>query len=168
MAGPNPDEAGSRQLLERLGVASRAVMTGRVPFEELAAHIEVADIVVQLRYPTARETSAALLRVLAQGRPTVISDLAHQAEIPVDAVVRVDLTDEEDGVAHAILRLAAEPERREELGLRAARYVRGEHSPEATRTAWEDVLERARGCPDPPSGDWPAHWPRAREGSGRA
>ena len=47
-----------------------------------AAHIEAADVVVHLRYPTARETSAALLRVLAQGRPTIVSDLEQQADLP--------------------------------------------------------------------------------------
>ena len=41
------------------------------PSRTLPAHMEAADLVVHLRYPTARETSAALLRVLAQGRPAV-------------------------------------------------------------------------------------------------
>ena len=68
--------------------------------------IEAADIVVHLRYPTARETSAALLRVLAQGRPAVISDVDNFAEIPDDAVVRADTSDEEGAVTRAILRLA--------------------------------------------------------------
>ena len=36
----------------------------------------------------ARETSAALLRALAQGRPTAVSDLENFADIPADAVVR--------------------------------------------------------------------------------
>jgi glycosyltransferase involved in cell wall biosynthesis len=160
LAGPVPDPARLRARLEQLGVAERSVVTGRLPFEELALHIEVADIVVHLRYPTARETSAALLRVLAQGRPTVISDLAHQDEFPEDTVVRVDVADEEDGVTRALLRLAADPAMCQALGRRAAEYIRQRHAPELTREAWETVLERARHRPAPPARDWPDHWPR--------
>ena len=64
---------------------------------------------VHLRYPTARETSAALLRVLAQGRPTIVSDLEHLSDLPHDAVVRADVADEEGEVTRALLRLAESP-----------------------------------------------------------
>jgi glycosyltransferase involved in cell wall biosynthesis len=161
LAGPTPDEAALRRLLERLDMARRTVVTGRLPLEEIAVHIEASDIVVQLRYPTARETSGALLRVLAQGRPAVISDLAHQAEIPSDAVVRVDVSDEETEVARAVARLASDPAERTILGERGAAYVRREHSLEGTRQAWEAALERTRRRPPPPPRHWPAHWPRA-------
>jgi glycosyltransferase involved in cell wall biosynthesis len=160
LAGPVPDPDQLAALLERSGVASRSVVTGRLPFEELPAHVEAADVVVQLRYPTARETSAALLRVLAQGRPTVISDLAHQEEFPDDAVVRTDVADEEAGVTRAIEHLAADPAARHSLGERARAYMAREYAPDRTRATWEDLLERARRHPEPPPRDWPAHWPR--------
>ena len=160
LAGPVPEAARLRALLARTGVTARAVVTGRVPLEELAAHAEAADVVVHLRYPTARETSGALLRVLAQGRPTVISGLEHQADIPVEAVVRVDLEDEESATTRAILRLAGDPEARRRLGEAAAAHVRRAHSRSRVRDAWERALEGARRLPDPPARDWPAHWPR--------
>jgi glycosyltransferase involved in cell wall biosynthesis len=160
LAGPVPDPPRLQALLARAGAAARAVVTGRVPFEELAAHVEATDVVVHLRYPTARETSGALLRVLAQGRPTVISGLEHQGDIPADAVVRTDLEDEESATTRAIARLAGDPGARVRLGEAAAAYVRREHAPARVRGAWEEALERARRLPDPPPRDWPAHWPR--------
>jgi hypothetical protein len=141
-------------------VAARSVVTGRLPLGELALHMEAADIVVHLRYPTARETSAALLRVLAQGRPTVMSDLAHQDDFPDDTVIRIDVTDEEGEVTRALRRMAGDPAGRRTLGARAAEYIRREHDPARIREAWEKVLERARERPDPPARPWPAHWPR--------
>jgi hypothetical protein len=54
--------------------------------------------VAHLRYPSARETSAALLRVLAQGRPTLVSDLEHQSELPDDVVLRIDVANEDDAL----------------------------------------------------------------------
>jgi glycosyltransferase involved in cell wall biosynthesis len=160
LVGTVPDRTGLDQLLERRGVAARARVTGRVPLEELGAHIEAADIVGQLRYPTARETSAALLRALAQGRPTVISDLAHQSEYPDDIVVRADLADEEGDLTRALLRLADDPRARRAIGERAAAWIAREHAPARVRKAWERVLERARDREAAPPGDWPAHWPR--------
>ncbi len=160
LVGPVPEGSPLNQQLERLGVAERSVVTGRVPLEELPLFIEVADIIVHLRYPTTRETSAALLRVLAQGRATVVSDLEHQAEIPTGAVVRVDVADEEDGVARAVSALAADPERRAELGRQAVAFVRRESSAERVRTSWRDALEKTRAEPPPRQRHWPAHWPR--------
>jgi glycosyltransferase involved in cell wall biosynthesis len=131
-----------------------------VPFWTLPAHMEAADLVVHLRYPTARETSAALLRVLAQGRPTVISDLEHLDDVPAGAAVRADVTDEEGEVTRAILRLAGSPAARAELSRHARAFMRSEHSFARSLEGYEAAIERARARPDPPPRPWPAHWPR--------
>src|SRR5204863_5629090 len=104
---------------------------------------EAADAVAHLRYPTARETSAALLRVLAQGRPTVISDLEHLADIPDDAVVRASVDDEEGELLRAILRLAEDAARRERLGTAAARFVADAHSPARCAESYAQAIEAA-------------------------
>jgi hypothetical protein len=136
------------------------VITGRVPLEELPAYMGAADLAVHLRYPTGRETSAALLRVLAQGRPTVVSDLEHQADIPDAAVVRADPADEEGEVTRAILRLHDRSEARARLGHAAREFVRREHSSAKCRDGYEAAIARAAAMPDAPPRPWPAHWPR--------
>ncbi|HVO11409.1 MAG TPA: glycosyltransferase [Vicinamibacteria bacterium] len=160
LAGPVPDRDALGALLERAGVRSLAIVTGRLPFEELATHIEAADLVAHLRWPSGRETSAALLRVLAQGRPAIVSDLAHQSELPADAVRRVDVAREEDDLVAAITELAGDPRGRLRLGRAAAAYVRAQHGPEAVAAAWDEALELCRSRPDPPARPWPPHWPR--------
>jgi glycosyltransferase involved in cell wall biosynthesis len=161
LVGPVPDRARLDADLARLGVRGRSVVTGRVSLPELAAHIEAADVVAHLRYPSARETSAALLRVLAQGRPTIVSDLQHQAELPRDVVLRVDVADEDAALGAALSRLAGDASLRERLSRAAAAYVAREHAPERVASAWDAVFERARRAPVPAARrDWPAHWPR--------
>jgi glycosyltransferase involved in cell wall biosynthesis len=160
LAGPVADAPRLAALLDRRGLRERTIVTGRVPLDELAVHIEAADVVAHLRYPTARETSAALLRVLAQGRPTIVSDLEHQADLPEGAVVRVDVTDEEGELTQAVLRLAGDPGARARLGAAAAEHVRRANAPSRVLDAWEGALERARRLPDPRPQDWPGHWPR--------
>ncbi len=145
LIGPVPDRAELEALLSRQGVLKRTIIAGRVPFGEIPAQLAAADLAVHLRYPTARETSAALLRLLAQGLPTVISDLEHLADIPGDVVVRADVTDEEGEVTRAILRLAARPALRVQLGQRAAAFIAREHTGARTLEAYERALRQATG-----------------------
>lgn len=149
LVGPLPDPEGLARSLAAIGVQDRTIVTGRVPLAELPAHMELAEVVVHLRYPTARETSAALLRVLAQGRPAIVSDLEQLAAVPDDAVVRADLSDEEGDVTRALLRLNARPELRARLGANAAVFVRREHSGAACLAGYQRAIERALRLPDP-------------------
>jgi glycosyltransferase involved in cell wall biosynthesis len=158
LVGAVPDYAALQNQLDALGASARTKVTGRVPFEELPLHIEAADVVAHLRYPTGRETSAALLRVLAQGRPTIVSDLAHQADLPEDAVRRIDLATEDEELPKAILDLAASPGERRRMGTAAAAHVRRAHGADEVRAAWERALAITRETPDPPRRPWPAHW----------
>jgi glycosyltransferase involved in cell wall biosynthesis len=161
LVGPVPDRARLDADLARLDLLDRTVVTGRVPLVELAALIEAADVVAHLRYPSARETSAALLRVLAQGRPTLVSDLEHQSELPDDVVLRIDVANEDDALEAGLRRLAGDPELRKRLSRAAAAYVAREHEPPRVAAAWEAVFEAARQAPVPaPRPEWPRHWPR--------
>ena len=159
LVGPVPDRGHLDAELERTGVRERTVVAGRVSLAELAAHIEAADVIAHLRYPSARETSAALLRVLAQGRPTIVSDLEHQAELPSAAVLRIDVADEDAALEAALLRLARDPALREALARAAAAFVAREHTPARVAAAWDRVLEDARRAKPPRMrAAWPPHW----------
>ncbi len=158
VVGQVPDPVRLGRLIAELGLTQSTTIAGRVSFHELAAHITLADVAVHLRYPTGRETSAALLRILAQARPPVISDLEHLADIPEDAVVRADVTDEEGEVTRAILNLAASPERRRRLGRRAREHVERNHSGTRCLAGYEGAIEGALQLPSPPAREWPARW----------
>lgn len=158
LVGPAAEPQRLEEMLRACGVRERTIVAGRVPMASLPAHIEAADLVVHLRYPTARETSAALLRVLAQGRAAVISDVDNFAEIPDDAVVRADTSDEEGAVTRAILRLAASGPLRERLGRRAAAFVAERHSPAQTGASYDRAIAAAMGAAVPHPAGLPAHW----------
>jgi glycosyltransferase involved in cell wall biosynthesis len=158
LVGAAPDGGALQRLLETTGVLNRTVVAGHVPLAELAAHLEAADLVAHLRYPTARETSAALLRALAQGRPTAVTDLENFADIPADAVVRLDPADEEGDLLRALLRLGDRPQERARLGARARAFVAAAHSPARCRATYAEALERTAARPDPAHTGWPPHW----------
>lgn len=158
LVGHAPDRGALEARLASLGVAGRSVLTGRVPYEELGAHMEMADVAVHLRYPSAGETSASLLRLLAQGRPTLMADIANLAEVPDAAVVRIDVSDEEGEVTRALLRLAERPDRCRALGRAAAEFTRREHSPERCAGSYETAIATALEASAPPPRAWPPEW----------
>ena len=154
--------AGSHSRLEDLlreaGIQDRVIVTGRVSHDQLGPHLALPDVFVHLRYPTARETSAALLRLLAQGCPIIMSDLAQSAEVPDDAVVRLDPTDEEGGLARRLWALEGQPKRRRGLGEKARAHALAQHSPAICRDGYEQAIVAARAAGPPSARSWPPHW----------
>jgi glycosyltransferase involved in cell wall biosynthesis len=63
--------------------------TGYVPDEEFAAYFAAVDRLVNLRYPSAGETSGTLIRAFEAGKPVAVSDYAQFAEFPDDCVVKI-------------------------------------------------------------------------------
>jgi len=146
VAGELSAYANFEALAERLGVSGRVHVTGFLPFEELDAAIAAADLCLNLRYPSAGETSASLLRILAVGRAAIVSDYAELGELPRDIVFEVPLGDaeEEQFVAQVETAFAADRERLFEMGRRARRHIATAHDPErAARAMIEAIAELA-------------------------
>jgi glycosyltransferase involved in cell wall biosynthesis len=72
------------------------VLTGYVADEEFASYYAIADRFVNLRYPTAGETSGTLIRAFDAGKPVAVSDYAQFAELPDDCVFKVPFDRERD------------------------------------------------------------------------
>lgn len=66
-----------------------AIVTGYAPDEEFGAYYEAADLLVNLRYPSAGESSGTMIRALAAGKPVAVSDYAQFAELPDDCVTKI-------------------------------------------------------------------------------
>ncbi len=139
------------------GVGDRVHILGFLPFDEFEAAISAADVCLNLRYPTAGETSASLLRILAIGRPAVVSDYAQSADLPDEGVVKVPVGEGESAVlARRLAELLADPERRRQLGEAARRHVAENHRPEAAARAvvracraWRGETLPRLGTPEP-------------------
>jgi hypothetical protein len=69
--------------------------TGYVPDAEFDAYFAAADRLVNLRYPSAGETSGTLIRAFEAGKPIAVSDYAQFAELPDDCVVKIPFGDAE-------------------------------------------------------------------------
>jgi glycosyltransferase involved in cell wall biosynthesis len=133
-------------------------------FEQTVAAVDVS---INLRWPTAVETSGPWLQALAAGRPTIVTDLAHQTHVPTvdprnwlpyDAkrgapvAVGIDLLDEDHSLMLAMRRLAIDGDLRDKLGRTARGYWEREHSIERMVTEYDALLRRSiERPPDAPS-----------------
>jgi glycosyltransferase involved in cell wall biosynthesis len=123
-----------------LGVAENLRLVGRVPEEEFRLYAFASDLCLNLRYPSAGETSATLLGLLACGRPVVVTDQIHVRDLPDSVVARSALEGDEDGLYCDLMDLIRAERRRRELGEAARRYAEKEASPEAMAKDYLAVL----------------------------
>src|SRR5260221_10618645 len=70
---------------------------GYVEDAEFAAYFVSVDRLVNLRYPSAGETSGTLIRAFEAGKPVAVSDYAQFAELPDDCGVKIPFGDGEGG-----------------------------------------------------------------------
>ncbi len=137
------------------GVAERVHLLGFLPFEEFETAIAACDLCLNLRYPTAGETSASLLRMLALGRPAIVSDFAQFSELPDAVAVKVPLGDDEVvALAKAVGALLRDRDRLSTMGEQAREYVAAEHDPRRAAAAVVEACAEL-GSLEPP-GDRPA------------
>lgn len=113
-----------KSMISALGLTNSVYLTGYASMEQLQDYTAAADCCVNLRYPTAGETSASLLRIMGAGRPVMVSRTGAFEELPDDCVIKVDVDDAEEELLLEYLRLLArEPALAGALGRNARRYV---------------------------------------------
>lgn len=131
--------AGVERYLRRLGY---------VPDDALPDLFAAADVCVNLRYPTAGETSAAVLRLMSAGLPTVVTDTGAFSDLPDDAVLKVPPDAFEGEVLVAYLHaLATDASFRRAVGVHARTFVLKEHTMRRAAEGYLDVLREVTGMP---------------------
>ncbi len=173
------EESAPGDLMEtarRAGVAARVHVTGYLPFADLEAAIAAADLCLNLRYPTAGETSASLLRVMAAGRPAIVSDYAQFADLPAAVALKVPLAPDGGGAVEAaalaacLAELLREPRRLQAMGEAAREHVRMHHDPRRAAAAVAEACAEWAAAPplETAAGDrWAAAAPPSSLAYGR-
>jgi glycosyltransferase involved in cell wall biosynthesis len=128
VGSPSPNFNVGR-MLGLLGLEAQVQVVGYAPPAQFADFLAASDVCANLRYPTAGETSAALLRIMGAGLPVLVSDTGAFTELPDAAVGKVDIGGiEEEVLLEYLLLLARRPEVRAAMGHAARRYIATGHS----------------------------------------
>jgi glycosyltransferase involved in cell wall biosynthesis len=111
--------------IAHLGLTENVRLTGWVSDEDFTRYMHIADVAVQLRYPHAGGTSYPPILLLGLGVPTIISDIEPMADIPDDAIVRIqpEAADEEEQLFAALDYVLTQPEVASGLAARGKAYV---------------------------------------------
>ncbi|MCS7182212.1 MAG: glycosyltransferase [Thermoanaerobaculum sp.] len=75
--------------VRELGMDDRVQLLGYVTAQQLADVLAAADVGLVPRFPTAGETSAAVLRFLACGRPVIVCGYQQFLEFPAEVACRI-------------------------------------------------------------------------------
>ena len=125
------DLMGIDGLITDLGIGKSVKMTGYAPFNRIMDYLAVSDFCVNLRYPTAGETSGSVLRIMAAGKPVIVSNVGWFSEIPDSCCLKVDVDSYEEEILLECMKLLSYDIRlRGALGANAKSYVIKEHNPE--------------------------------------
>jgi glycosyltransferase involved in cell wall biosynthesis len=123
---PNYNVAG---VVGMLGLAEKVQLTGHVDRAMFSDYVAAADVCVNLRYPTAGETSASVLRLMGAAKPVLVSRAGAFAELPNDACAKVDADEHEERlILEYLLLLADRPDVRAAMGANARHYVAEQHT----------------------------------------
>jgi glycosyltransferase involved in cell wall biosynthesis len=118
-------------------------LTGRLELDRFLLHMAACDVAVNLRHPTAGETSGTVVRLLGLGKPLIVNDTGAFSELPDDGCAKVDLDDTEEELLLAYLRrLAADEPLRRRMGENARRHMADHHSLAGSARSYADFLRQ--------------------------
>ncbi len=139
-------------IIKQMGLIGSVTVTGYVPPEVFNSYVAAADLCLNLRYPTAGETSASLLRLLAAGRPTLVSATDAFLELPDAVCPKVDVDRSEQAlIYHYAHLLHTTPALATALSENARAFVAHEHTLARTAEGYIRFLAQLYGwrLPEP-------------------
>ncbi len=117
------------RLIGMLGLGDRVRVIGYAPPDQFSDYLAASDVCINLRFPTAGETSAALLRIMGGGKPVLVSRVGSFSELPDTAAAKIDIGGiEEELLLETLLLLAHRPDLRAAMGQAARRYIAESHT----------------------------------------
>jgi glycosyltransferase involved in cell wall biosynthesis len=122
------------------------IRLGHMTESEFWGTAAATDACINLRYPSAAETSMIEIQFMGMGKPVMVSSGEETARYPDGACLRVDSGPaEEEMLSEYMLSLRLLPELGATIGRRAKEHIRCRHSVEhAARLYWETLCAFSR------------------------
>ena len=131
-----------------LGLGGRVRRLGFIAPDTVADLLAAADCCVNLRYPSAGETSASLLRIMGAGLPVLVSDAGSFRELPEGCCLKIPVGPVEEALLAEYLRaLAHDDTLRASIGAAAREFVAEAHSLERSALGYLDTRGEVLGQP---------------------
>ncbi len=136
-----------RSLGPRLAGDPRIVRIGYLETAGFWKYAAASDVCLNLRFPTAGETSGIAIAMMGIGKPVIFTAGDEIARIPENACLRIERGPaEEETLADYMLWLAANPEAAAAIGRNAAAHIVEKHALESVAAQyWQALSDLGRG-----------------------
>jgi len=138
------------RLVDQLGIRPAVRMAGYVDLVRFYVYLRASDAVINLRYPSAGESSGTLCRSLAEGRAVVVNNYGSWAELPGDTVLKVEIDGPQtEQVGEHLLHLARDAAFRTTIQERSRRYAEDVLDPVRCRDQYIEFARLVESHPEP-------------------
>jgi glycosyltransferase involved in cell wall biosynthesis len=139
-----------QSIVKKLDLDDNVILTGHVSKEDFRRYMTISDVCINLRYPTAGETSGSLIRVMGTGKPVIVSDIDAFSELPDTTCVKVGIGQEKEVLLSHLLTLARDPNLRQRIGHSAQQHVQTHHRIEDSARAYVHFIAHCLDLADKP------------------
>jgi glycosyltransferase involved in cell wall biosynthesis len=143
----NPDvESEVREIIRKSKMSDAVRVLTDVPLETLENEISSCDVAICLRWPTAGEVSAVLMRALGAGKPVIVSDVPQYADLDPTFCWKVPTAPakETSELERLMLEVMQDPEAARNAGAAAVRFVATEATVAVAAQSYLEVIEQCR------------------------
>ena len=128
-------------LIRENNLESQVWITGFISPDQFRDYLAAMDVAVQLRTNTRGETSAAVLDVMAAGKPLIVNAHGSLAELDSEAVCVLPDEFEDEELARAMETIRGDTARAERMGNLGRDIIAGKHSPVICAAEYFRIIE---------------------------
>lgn len=118
-----------RRLADELGLARHVQLHGFVEEAELDRMLAKAHLVFNLRHPTMGEASGSQMRIWNAAAASVVTNQGWYADLPQDAVFKINQDEEVPALRRLLRRMAADPTFARAVGSAGRAQLEAHHTP---------------------------------------
>lgn len=117
-----------KKLIKQYQLHNIVQVIGYTDLSAFEEYIKLSDLIITLRYPSAGETSAVLLRALAYGKANIVFDYDSFGDFPDDILLKIPLnTYDPFSLAESIKTMYMNKDLKQSYETNAKDYIHGHH-----------------------------------------
>lgn len=168
IAGGGPLGGRTRRLIRRYRLERIVRHTGWLPADQYGELTRLADVVVDLRYPSAGETSASVLRAMEAGKPLVVSSHGFFRELPDACCFKIEVgAGEKEAFQRAIRTLIEREDLRRDMGSASRSYILANARLDVAARSYIEFLDEVIRSGEEPNGQWNGVFVRSKSQTGK-
>jgi glycosyltransferase involved in cell wall biosynthesis len=141
------DLMGIDEMISNLKLKNNIIKTGYIPQNKILEYLAISDFCVNLRYPTAGETSRSVLQIMAAQKSVIVSNVGWFSEIPDNCCLKLDTDSYEEDTLLEYMKILISDERLKRIiGINAQKYVLKEHDPRKVAQDYYNYINRILNC----------------------